>query len=88
MAQLPMIPPLRDFRLHVNALARSAMLKPITARPMNSMSERATPSHVEEGFVRTVALVIVAANVHRLGLILREKERRKMRWHAARKRAE
>ena len=41
----------------------------------------------EEGFVRTVVLVVVAANVHRLGLILREKERRKIRWHAARKRA-
>ena len=44
-------------------------------------------THGEDGFVRTVAHVVVAANVHRLGPILRNKERRNIRWRAARKRA-
>ena len=35
----------------------------------------------EEGFVRTVALVVVAANVHRLGLLLKEKGKRRRRWY-------
>ncbi len=63
---------------------------PAIESAINNLNQRGLSlirTHGEEGFVRTVALVVVAANVHRLGLILRAKESRKIRWHAARKRA-
>ena len=63
---------------------------PAIESAINNLNQRGLSlirTHGEEGFVRTVALIVVATNVHRLGLILRNKERRKIRWHAARKRA-
>ena len=44
-------------------------------------------THGEEGFVRTVALGIVAANVHRLGQIIKKQRRQYDRWHKARRKA-
>ncbi len=44
-------------------------------------------THGEEGFVRTVALGVVAANVHRLGQIVKEHRRQYDRWHKARRKA-
>ena len=41
----------------------------------------------EEGFVRTVALGVVAANVHRLGQIVKKQRRQYDRWHKARRKA-
>ncbi len=41
----------------------------------------------KEGFVRTVALVVVAANVHRIGQIVKRSEERRRRCEQARKRA-
>ena len=43
-------------------------------------------THGEEGFVRTVALGVVAANVHRLGQIVKKRARQHERWHGARRR--
>ena len=57
---------------------------------INNLNQRGLSlirTHGEEGFVRTVALVVVAANVHRLGLLLKQKEKRRRRWHQARSRA-
>lgn len=44
-------------------------------------------THGAEGFARTVSLVVVAANVHRLGLILKKQDERRRRWHQARDQA-
>ena len=44
-------------------------------------------THGEEGFVRTVALGVVAANVHRLGQIVKKQRRQYDRWHKARRKA-
>jgi len=44
-------------------------------------------THGEEGFVRTVALGVVAANVHRLGQIIKKQRRQYDRWHKARQKA-
>ncbi len=44
-------------------------------------------THGPDGFARTVALVVVATNVHRLGLILKKQDERRRRWHKARDRA-
>ena len=44
---------------------------------INNLNQRGLSlirTHGEEGFVRTVALVVVAANVHRLGLVLKQKK--------------
>lgn len=57
---------------------------------INNLNQRGLSlirTHGEEGFVRTVALVVVAANVHRLGLVLKQKKKRRRRWHQARSRA-
>ena len=43
-------------------------------------------THGVEGFVRTVALGVVAANVHRLGQIVKKQARQSERWHRARRR--
>ena len=43
-------------------------------------------THGEEGFVRTVALGVVAANVHRLGQIVKNRAQQHERWHRARRR--
>ena len=63
---------------------------PAEESAINNLNQRGLSlirTHGEEGFIRTVALLVVAADMHCLGLILRAKERRKIRWHAARKRA-
>ena len=44
-------------------------------------------THGEEGFVRTVALGVVAANVHRLGQIVKKKKKQHDQWHKARRKA-
>ncbi len=41
----------------------------------------------KEGFVRTVALIVVAANVHRIGQMVKQNEERRRRCEQARKRA-
>ncbi len=41
----------------------------------------------KEGFVRTVALIVVAANVHRIGQMVKQNEERRRRCEPARKRA-
>ena len=38
-------------------------------------------AHGKEGFDRTVGRVVVAANVHRLGQILKQQEARRRQWH-------
>ena len=43
-------------------------------------------THGVEGFVRTVALGVVAANVHRLGQIVKKRAQQYERWHRARRR--
>ena len=60
---------------------------PAIESAINNLNQRGLSlirTHGEQGFVRTVALVVVAANVHRLGLLLKEKEKRRRRWHRAR----
>lgn len=60
---------------------------PAVESAINNLNQRGLSlirTHGEEGFVRTVALVVVAANVHRLGLLLKEKEKRRRRWPRAR----
>jgi hypothetical protein len=42
-------------------------------------------THSEKGFVRTVALGVVVANVHRLGQIVKKQEQQYERWHRARR---
>ena len=44
-------------------------------------------THGVEGFVRTVALGVVAANVHRLGQIVKAQQKRYEAWHQARRKA-
>ncbi|MDE2834739.1 MAG: ISNCY family transposase, partial [Bacteroidota bacterium] len=44
-------------------------------------------THGVEGFVRTVALGVVAANVHRLGQIVKVQQKRYEAWHLARRKA-
>ncbi len=39
-------------------------------------------THGKEGFQRTVALAVVAANLHRIGLILQRQERKTLRLAA------
>ena len=63
---------------------------PAVESAINKLNQRGLSlirTHGEEGFVRTVALVVVAANAHRLGLLLKQKEKRRRRWHNARSRA-
>ena len=63
---------------------------PAVESAINNLNQRGLDlvrTHGKEGFGRTVALSVVAANVHRLGLQLKRKEERRRRWHQARKRA-
>ncbi len=63
---------------------------PAVESAINNLNQRGLDlvrTHGKEGFGRTVALSVVAANVHRLGLQLKRKEERLKRWHRARKRA-
>ncbi len=72
------------------AFAEARRQHPAVESAINNLNQRGLSlirTHGEEGFVRTVALVVVAANVHRLGLLLKEKEKRRRRWHQARSRA-
>ena len=41
----------------------------------------------EDGFFRTVALSVVAANVHRLGQITKQQLRKRQQWYQARRKA-
>ena len=41
-------------------------------------------THGEEGFDRSVGLAVVAANIHRLGQILKRQEKSRRQWHQAR----
>ena len=41
----------------------------------------------EDGFLRTVALSVVAANVHRLGQITKQQLRKRQQWYQARRKA-
>ena len=62
---------------------------PAVESAINNLKQRGLSlirTHGEEGFVRTVALVVVAADVHRLGLLLKQKEKRRIRWHKSRSR--
>lgn len=63
---------------------------PAVESAINKLNQRGLSlirTHGEEGFMRTVALVMVAANAHRLGLLLKQKEKRRRQWHKARSRA-
>ena len=63
---------------------------PAVESAINNLNQRGLDlvrTHGKEGFGRTVALSVVAANVHRLGLQLKRQEERRRRWHQARKRA-
>lgn len=63
---------------------------PAVESAINNLNQRGLDSvrtHGKERFCRTVALSVVAANVHRLGLQQKQKEERLRRWHQARKRA-
>ena len=60
---------------------------PAVESAINNLNQRGLSlirTHGEEGFVRTVALVVVAANVHRLGQLLKKKQKRRRRWYEAR----
>ena len=41
-------------------------------------------THGKEGFDRTVGQAVVAANVHRIGKILKQQDEDRHRWHEAR----
>ena len=72
------------------AFAEARRQHPAVESAINNLNQRGLSlirTHGEEGFVRTVALVVVAANVHRLGLLLKEKGKRRRRWYQARSRA-
>ena len=43
-------------------------------------------THGKEGFDRTVAQAVVATNVHRLGQVLKQHEKRRARWYKSRQR--
>ena len=45
-------------------------------------------THGKAGFDRTLALVVVATNVHRIGQVLKQKEARRRKWRQARSRAQ
>ncbi|MCY4673955.1 MAG: ISNCY family transposase, partial [Bacteroidetes bacterium] len=63
---------------------------PAVESAINNLNQRGLDlvrTHGKEGFGRTVALSVVAANMHRLGFQLKRKEERLRRWHQARKRA-
>ena len=45
-------------------------------------------THGKVGFESTLALAVVATNVHRLGLVLKQKEKRRRKWLQARSRAQ
>lgn len=44
-------------------------------------------THGRDGFLRTVALSVVAANIHRLGQITKQQARKRRRWYEARRKA-
>ena len=48
---------------------------------------RRTKKAQQAGLSSTVALSVIAANVHRLGLQLKRAEQRRRRWHQARQQA-
>ena len=54
---------------------------------LNHRGLRRVRTHDAEGFVRTVALGVVAANVHRLGQIVKAQRRQYEAWHQARRMA-
>ncbi|MCY4674290.1 MAG: hypothetical protein OXD43_11105 [Bacteroidetes bacterium] len=63
---------------------------PAVESAINNLNQRGLDlvrTHGKEGFGRTVALSVVAANVHRIVLPLKRKEERLKRWRQARKRA-
>ena len=63
---------------------------PAVESAINNLNHRGLDrirTHGVDGFVRTVALGIVASNVHRLGLIVRKQKRVSEAWHNARRKA-
>lgn len=63
---------------------------PAIESAINNLQQRGTGlvrTHGAEGFARTVGLVMIATNVHRMGLILKTQEERRRLWRQARGRA-
>ena len=57
--------------LTVHLCLHTALLREIGNAPVRS--------HGADGFARTVALSVLAANLHRIGLILQKRERKRQR---------
>ena len=60
---------------------------PAIESAINNLNQRGLSlirTHGEEGFARTVALVVVAANIHRLGKLVKKKQERRRRWYKTR----
>ena len=60
---------------------------PAVESAINNLNQRGLSlirTHGEDGYVRTVALIVVAANVHRLGQLVKKKQKRRRRWYEAR----
>ncbi len=63
---------------------------PAIESAINNLQQRGmglVRTHGAEGFARTVGLVMIATNVHRIGLILKKQEERRRLWRQARGRA-
>ncbi len=64
---------------------------PVVESAINNLDHRGMSlvrTHGKAGFDRTLALVVVATNVHRIGQVLKQKEARRRKWHQARSRAQ
>jgi len=60
--------------------------RPAVESAINSLERRGLDrvrSHGREGFARTVALAVLSLDFHRVGLLVRERERRRKRLPAA-----
>ena len=69
------------------AFVKARQQHPAVESAINNLNHRGLDrvrTHGKEGFDRTVGQAVVAANVHRIGKILKQQDEGRHRWHEAR----
>ncbi len=79
----------RDRESHPDVL-KARLQHPAIESAINNLQQQGMGlirTHGKEGFDRSVGLAVLAADIHRLGKVVRNKEAKRRAWHAARAKA-